>query len=160
MITNAPVCYAEMNLYDVEDLIGLGESKLKRLTRPNAIGRVLYGLFIPAFDRLLEHKCRAECSVAATRLLVGIHRHKKETGLLPERLEDLVAAYVAAVPEDPYDGGRFKYDPRKRIIYSVGKDGKDSGGSTVLLSGDESDSIRRKRWNSEDVVFRIEQEIE
>lgn len=160
MIKSAPLCYAEMNLYDVDDVLGLNQSKLKLLSRPNAVGKMLYGILIPALDKLLERKCRAECGVAATLLFVGVHNYRKGTGSFPERIQDLVPAFIDAVPTDPYDGQQFRYNPQKRIVYSVGKDGKDSGGSTVLLSGDESDSIERKRWNSEDVVFTMEKGIE
>jgi hypothetical protein len=160
MITNAPLYYAEMNLYDVEDVLGLGESKLKLLPRPNAVGKILYAMLIPALDSLLERKCRAECDVAATRILVGIHDYRKDTGVFPEKIQDLVPEFIDAVPADPYDGQQFRYDPQNRIVYSVGKDRKDSGGLSVLLSGSESDSVRRKRWNSEDVVYKIEKEIE
>lgn len=160
MITNAPLCYAEMNLYDVEDVLGLGENKLKLLTRPNAIGKILYAMLIPALDSLLERKSRAECGVAATHLLTAIHSFNKRNGSFPETLQDLIPADLDAVPVDPYDGQEFRYKVEERLLYSVGKDGKDSGGSTVLLSGDKTDSIQRKRWNAEDVVFKIEKEIE
>jgi len=160
MINNAHLHYAEMNMYDVEDVLGLSEDKWKLLTRPNAVGKILYAMLIPAIDSLLERKCRAECDVAATHLLASIHAYRSDTKDFPETLSDLVPVYIKTIPTDPYDGQPFRYDPQKRIVYSVGKDCIDSGGSTVLLSGDESDSHHRKRWNSEDVIYKIEKEIE
>ncbi len=160
MITNASLYYAEMNLYDVEDILGLGESKPKLLTRPNAVGKILYAMLTPALDSILERKCRAECSVAATHLLLGIHLYRMNTGLLPERPESLVPGFIDAIPTDPYDGQPFRYNQQRRIIYSVGRDSKDSGGSSILLSGKETDSIQQRRWNAKDVVFKIEKEIE
>ena len=63
---------------------------------------------------------------------------------------------MKAVPADPFDGKPFRYDASKGIVYSVGKDCEDSGGSSTLVSGNESDPPERKRWNSEDVVFALE----
>lgn len=160
MITNAPLYYAEMNLYDVEDVLGLGESKLKLLTRPNAVGKILYAMLIPALDSLLERKCRAECGVAATHLLVALHTYEKDNQAFPKTADTLVPDYLKTIPIDPYDGKQFRHDYSKGIVYSVGKDLKDSGGSSQLLFGNESDSPRRKRWNAEDVVYAIRKEIE
>jgi hypothetical protein len=160
MITNAPLSYIEMNLYDVEDILGVGGRRPSFFTRPNAIGKMLYAMLIPSLDSLLERKCRTACGVTATHLLAAIHAYNKRNGRFPETLQDLVPADLDAVPVDPYDGLELRYNFKERLLYSVGKDGKDSGGSSVLLSGGESDAIRRKRWNAEDVVFHIEQQID
>jgi hypothetical protein len=40
-----------------------------------------------------------------------------------------VPKYFTKIPADPFDGKLIKYSPKKKIIYSVGKDLKDSGGS-------------------------------
>ncbi len=157
MIDNAQFCYGEMSLYDVEEMLDLGGRKSTLLTRPNAVGRILYALLMPASASHLERKCRAECDVAATRLLVGNHAYRRDTSAYPKSLSDLVPAYLDAIPDDPYDGQPFRYDPQKRIVYSVGKDGLDSGGSSVLLSGSASESVQHKRWYSEDVVYEIEE---
>ena len=44
-------------------------------------------------------------------------------------LESLVPAYLEQVPRDPYDHEPLRYAPRKRIVYSIGPDGQDSGGA-------------------------------
>ena len=160
MITNARLSYAEMNLYDVEDVLGLGEDKLKLLTRPNALGKILYAMLIPALDSLLERKCRAECGVAATHLLATLHTYENDNQAFPKTADRLVPDYLNTIPIDPYDGKQFRHDHSKGIVYSVGQDLKDSGGSSKLLSGNESDSPRRKRWNAEDIVYPIRKEIE
>ncbi len=160
MISNAPLSYAEMTLYDAEQALRLDENRWRAFARPNAIGRLLYALLMPAFEKPLERKCRMECNIAATRLLVGIHSYRISTGQLPENFEALVPDFLDTIPTDPYDGQPFRYNPEKCILYSVGKDGKDSGGSTVLLAGEETAPIHQKRWNMEDAVFKIDQEAE
>jgi hypothetical protein len=48
---------------------------------------------------------------------------------LPESLSELVPKYLPKVPIDPFDGKPLRYSKEKGIIYCVGKDLKDSGGS-------------------------------
>lgn len=156
MIKNAPLVYSEMNLYDVEESLGLKQSKFRLMTRPNSVGKILYALMIPALESLLERKCRTETSIAATSLLASLHHHKQENGAFPEKLDVLVPDFIAALPSDPYDGRPFRYVPSEGVIYAVGPDLEDSGGSSAAVSGHESDPPRKKRWYGEDVVFRIE----
>ncbi len=155
MIKDAPLRYADMKHPC------LGASELNRpaslITRPNAVGKILYGMLVPAFDSLLEKKCRAETSLAATRLIVACNACRKQQGKLPEDLQALVPTYLAVVPADPYDGKAFRYVPAKGIIYSVGKDLKDSGGSTRVPGGERMYSQAELRWLAEDVVFQVEE---
>ena len=49
----------------------------------------------------------------------------------PEGLDALVPRYFAAVPADPYDGAPVRYDAERGIIYAVGPNLRDDGGSTA-----------------------------
>ncbi len=156
MIDNAPKDYSAMIFSDIERNFEFGESTMMQFARPNAGGKLLLALFAPAIDVFLERKSRAECDLAATQLLVSIHAYRSNIGVLPERLSDLVPEFIHMVPADPFDGNEFRYSQQKRIIYSVGKNGRDSGGATFLLRGDESDPVRLRRWNAEDAVYEID----
>ena len=79
---------------------------------------------------------------------------------LPDSLESLVPKYINTIPLDPYDGLPFKYSKSKAIVYSVGKDLKDSGGSTELPADDKSSNDYDKQWNAQDIVFKIEKTSE
>ena len=57
-----------------------------------------------------------------------------------------------AVPLDPFDGKSFRYDPKRRVVYSVGKNLVDNGGSAMPLKGKPSDPELRRRHNAEDAV--------
>ncbi len=48
---------------------------------------------------------------------------------LPQTLAALVPEYLPAVPLDPFDGQPLRYNPARGLIYSVGTDLKDNGGS-------------------------------
>jgi hypothetical protein len=155
MIADVPLAYADMKRADVEEALGLNQSRAGMLLRPNGVGRVLYGLLVPATDRLLEHKCRAECALSATRLMVACQQYRHREGVFPDRLEALVPDFLPALPVDPFDGRAFRYDPSRGIIYSVGLDLRDSGGSTALPPGVHEDTPSKQRWKAEDVVFGI-----
>ena len=159
MIKNAPRPYAHMNRYDVEEVLGLKGSKAKRILCPNAIGGILLGALLPGLTDLLERKCRTECSVVATRLLAACNAYLREEGKLPKDLQALVPKYLSAIPNDPYDGQAFRYSPARGIVYSVGKDLKDSGGSSKVPAGDKEDTPSKRRWKAEDVVFEIRGKI-
>jgi len=55
---------------------------------------------------------------------------KATEGRLPERLDELVPDFLDAVPLDPFDGKPMRFSPVKKVIYTVGEDLTDSGGTT------------------------------
>jgi hypothetical protein len=78
---------------------------------------------------LIEARARAEVLLSETALEVeryGLANHNQ----LPATLQDLVPAFLAAVPADPFDGKllRYKQLPKGYLIYSIGEDGVDNGG--------------------------------
>ena len=157
MIRDAPHCYADLQ----HTCVNTGwkykqEGRTTFITRPNAVGKILYGLLVPALDLVLERKCRTETSLTATRLIVACNAYRNQQGKMPEDLQALVPTYLAAIPSDPYDGKAFRYVPSKEIVYSAGKDLKDSGGSNRVPGDDNGHSQDQRRWEAEDIVFEIE----
>lgn len=69
--------------------------------------------------------------VSVTQLLFALRAYRSETGDLPLALEELVPKYIPKVFEDPFDGKPIRYSKDKKILYSVGKDLIDSGGSEI-----------------------------
>lgn len=160
MIADAPLPFAEMKRIDVEKALGLKASRAEMLLRPNAVGRILYALLVPAMDNLLERRCRADCGVAATRIIGACHQYRNTSTRFPDDLEALVPEYLPGIPADPYDGKPFRYVASKKIVYSVGKDLRDSGGSTNAPPDAQEDSLSKRRWKADDVVYEIEEGIE
>jgi hypothetical protein len=74
------------------------------------------------------------CKHAHVRSLVAAiaaERYRRAHGTWPKTLDDLSPAFLAAVPPDPFDGAPLRY---KRladgiVVYSVGPDGIDNGGT-------------------------------
>lgn len=70
-------------------------------------------------------------AIQATRLRLAALTFKRDKGALPRTLGELVPAYIDRVPADPFDGKPIRYNPDKKIIYSVGTDAKDDGGAAA-----------------------------
>lgn len=69
-------------------------------------------------------------------LQIAAERFRLEHGRYPERAEDLVPEFLAAVPLDPLDGNPLRYrigENGKPFLYSVGMDGVDNGGAGEAL---------------------------
>jgi hypothetical protein len=153
-IKNAPRCYADMKY--PETRLGEGfKSTFRLLTHPNGLGKILAELWMPTLDIPLYEKCKLECNVSATRILVALNAYQKMEDRLPDTLQALVPVYLPAVPNDPFDGKPFRYSPALRIVYSVGKDLKDSGGSSLVPPDKLAGFSSPDRWDTEDAVFQI-----
>lgn len=98
---------------------------------PNAIGIILHDIVAVSLGNNLNTKvCQENTLLNATRLLAAIKAYKQDNkGKLPTSLDELVPTYLSDMPLDPFTGQAFKYDPAKQIIYSIGQNKKDVGGS-------------------------------
>jgi hypothetical protein len=114
----------------------------------NAGGEMMYRMGMPACVRLLDLKCRNDVCVGALRLLLATKAYQLDHGDLPEALADLIPDYMDAVPVDAYDGKPMCYSKEKKIVFSVGTDGIDSGGATNMHGG--------SRWEADDYVFSVD----
>jgi len=86
---------------------------------------------------VLKHaKTRHDMSAVKRRLIaveLALRLHQAENGQPPARLSDLVPRYLSRVPTDPFTGKELIYRPQGTnwLLYSVGEDGKDDGGTAV-----------------------------
>ena len=154
LIRNAFRSYtnAELTVYEIpSDRL---RDKVGFVIGPNAFGRVLYTMCAPEAGSIQNKKCAAECNAEVLRIMAACRLYEMKHGKLPEKLDVLVPDYLESVPLDPYDGKPFRYKPEKDIIYSVGRDCVDSGGSTNAPKGSYSYS-GAGRWYAEDAVFEI-----
>ena len=111
----------------------------------NASGHVILDMFGPTLDKSQLWKCRENVSVSATQVLLAMKCYSVKTGELPKSLEELIPEYFQQIPRDDFDGNPMRYSPDKNIIYCVGEDLKDSGGS-------EPEDL----WKTEDPAFIID----
>ncbi len=77
---------------------------------------------------LEELNLRAYNHDAITAL--GVERFRLANQRVPERLDELVPAYLNSVPADPFDGRPLRYKKLAKgyVVYSVGENGVDDGG--------------------------------
>jgi len=129
----------------------------ERFRRSVGFDRAIRQNFYRLDEGFSGFKCYAECLLSGTHLVVAVRRFELRTGHLPARLEDLMPDELAAVPQDPYVGGPFLYSQEKGIVYAVGKDLADSGGSWKT-SGRSEKYQQRHFSDAKDQVFRFKEE--
>ena len=70
----------------------------------------------------------------AASALVAVERYRRShNGALPEALSGAVPEYLPSVPIDPYSGQEMRYrrEADRVVVYSVGENRKDDGGSKL-----------------------------
>lgn len=101
-----------------------------------------------------DFQMMTEQRAAAIALALRLYRFDHD-GKWPQTLKELVPNYLPALPADPMaaDGRSFGYHPHAvpPVIYSVGFDGIDDGGTSLP---DESNG--QYRWTRADAVFPLE----
>ena len=110
------------------------DQELQRLTS----GNVLFSIFLPAFERIIEHSYQNKADVQATLAIIAMLRYKQDTGGYPEDLEQLIAdAYLKESPMDPYTDEPLVYHRTADnfILYSFGRNFKDDGGEVAKERG-------------------------
>lgn len=94
-------------------------------------------------DTLVRAAAEADARRAAAGTAVAACRYRIARGQWPDKLDDLVPAYLIVTPIDPFDGKplRWKSGGEKIVIYSVGPDGKDDGGAAYDSKAKTGDII-------------------
>lgn len=123
----------------------------------NIIGKILLGIITPAHESILDRVAQFQSSSAAIQLSFALRAYHQATGALPETLDALIPEYLDTIPTDPYDGAPLRYSKEQAILYSVGNDFIDSGGSMLpfahQLSEDEyGDSAE---WDKTEPTFSL-----
>ena len=105
---------------------------------------------LPAFTRIGQAFARDAASIAAVETIVAVERYRLANGsAVPGQVQDLVPAYLSAVPVDPFDGNplRYHHDETGYAIYSVSEDLSDDGGV---------EAAQQRRGHPSDLVFRVD----
>ena len=93
-------------------------------------------------------KCRENCAVEATRILIALRCYQIGHGELPETLNALVPEYFGTVPLDDFDGKPMKYSKVKKVVYAVGTNLEDNGG----VGKDDKENVVADGY---DVIYKI-----
>ena len=139
---------------DLADEPKYGE-RLAQLLRPNSFGEFFRRMVIVPVRLTLEKKCRAESLLAGAKLAVACNRFERDQVRWPETLAELVPEYLSAVPRDPFDGAPFRYSAEKGLVWAVGQNLTDDGGSTQVPCSNKEYVASRDRRRAEDFVFAL-----
>ena len=99
----------------------------------NATGRIAASVFSASFATMRARRCIDEVTYESVRAILALRAYEADHGALPPTLLTLVPEYLPLVPRDPYDAKELRYVPQERIVYSVGADRADSGGSKAAV---------------------------
>ena len=92
-------------------------------------GKLMLRIMNLSYRKALGRMDLSHFATSATQALFAVLAFKSETGVYPESLDALVPAYLPFVPLDPFDTKPLRYSAANRVLYSVGEDGADMGGS-------------------------------
>lgn len=128
MVANADQPYGLVQPLDIEGVLDRGANPLLMIAKPNLVGRMLIATAVPVTTTGNRKRCEMDWRLISCRMRIALELHRRAHGAFPETLEALIGGDLKVVPVDPFDGKPLRYSLEKKILYSVGKDGRDSGG--------------------------------
>lgn len=100
------------------------------LLQPNAEGLAYLARRMQLYTRLPAQLGLTRTRATLVVTLFSIRRCIAEKKMLPTSLEQLQTLnYLEGVPQDPYSGEPLQYQPGRGLLWSVGNDLKNAGGS-------------------------------
>jgi hypothetical protein len=119
---------------------------VSRKQRSKLVSSLMLGLFLPAVSSAIEAQDRGNAIHELTRLAAALAVYRAEHGGYPDGLEALVPGVLTKLPVDLYNAKPFVYqrDGDGHLLYSMGANGTDDGGSNDqlrLLKGQPIDDL-------------------
>jgi len=108
-------------------------------------GSPYYGfsrLLLPSLGGYAEKSARAKSSVDLARVACALERYRVANGQFPDTLDALAPKFIAKLPHDVINGQSLNYrrtDDGQFVLYSVGLNGTDDGGTVVLTKNGNLD---------------------
>lgn len=125
-------------------------SAIGLLLRGNAMGSILNEMTSSSWEKSLASKCRENVTVRATQTVLALRAFQKTHNRLPQSLAELLPDFLAAIPLDDFDGQPLRYRPEAKIIYSVGADLTDDGGTPPTKQSQRGDLVFKFDFTSPD----------
>lgn len=109
------------------------------------IGIVLYHqimsrLLLPALNKVIMRSATAQTAVNQAAIACALERYRMADGHFPEKLDALAPQFIPTLPNDVLTGKPCKYrrtEVGRFVLYSVGWDDKDDGGTPGKTLFDE-----------------------
>jgi len=108
-------------------------------------------MFFPDIGAFVNKGGRCTAKIRDAQTALAIERYRLANGKLPNQLTDLVPSFLPSVPSDPFDGKPLRYKTLAKgyVIYSVGDDRVDNGGT-------EKDNKGISYVPGTDITFTVE----
>lgn len=107
--------------------------------RSKTLGNIYLTLFLPALNMSDGAKRRFENYFQLAELGFSLRRYREKHQRYPDKLEQLVPEYIAAVPKDQHTQQPFAYrtDGTDFLLYTIGHDKRDLGGFEGSYGGND-----------------------
>ncbi len=106
-------------------------------------------MMLPNLLNLYQKSAVAQTGVDQTILACALERYRAVNGRFPETFGALVPQFIDKVPTDVCNGQPLKYrleGDGRFILYSVGWNEKDDGGTVVLEKGSQALDLNQGDW--------------
>jgi hypothetical protein len=99
--------------------------------KPNSMGDISsdYRMQAIEYHPVAGTRTNLQAHLSALRLKIALQLYENQHGQLPDDLQALVPEFIKEVPNDPFVDQPFRHSKGKRLIWSVGSDGKDNDGA-------------------------------
>jgi hypothetical protein len=115
------------------------------------LGATAYTI-LPLNSTMVWRSYESHALFGATRVLIGAERYRRAHGRWPEKIGEIVPAYLVDVPRGPYsdEPARFVRKKDRIIAYAVGLHGEDHGGRLhPKRERDRDYDVGEQLWNPE-----------
>jgi hypothetical protein len=112
---------------------GRANLRSTRFYHPNSNGETYFRNHIIPHLQLPQNHSLAQAQHGLVRCLFAIRRFVADRHTLPAQLNDLTPKYLNTLPQDPFSGEPFQYDPARGLLFSVGTNLIGEGGKLTPL---------------------------
>jgi len=142
---------------------------ISRGARSDVAGSMIQELLLPALNAASTAESRINSQLQLIQVAAALAVFHAEHGTYPEKLEELVPGALVVPPADAFHGKPLVYKRLKQgyLLYSLGQNGQDDGGSNSMqstfeglstehLNADETGKLLEKiPQNSDDISIRL-----
>jgi len=137
----------------IRSTIGSADEYWEKELPSSALVAPLSRMLAISFESFFENHFNGIASCRMTGVALAIRLYELDHGRRLETLAELVPDYLPHVPDDPFAAEsvklRYAPDAKRAILYSVGANGLDDGGSLELYEALEY-------WKDGDITFFID----
>src|SRR5262249_52379938 len=112
-------------------------------------GHHISAMLMPPLRKVCNATSRHAAILRSAAVGLACERYRLRMGKWPKSLKDIPRDILSHVPLDPFDGNplRFKILPDGVVVYSIGKDRQDNGGSPLHVGNKPGTDIGFRLWN-------------